>query len=49
MNNDSHLQALDVMLDLVTKIKVEFDCDVKELNVGGGFGVTYVEEKETAI
>lgn len=45
LNNDSHLQALDVMLDLVTKIKVEFDCDVKELNVGGGFGVTYVEEK----
>lgn len=45
LNNDSHLQALDVMLDLVTKIKDELEYDVKELNVGGGFGVTYVDEK----
>lgn len=45
LNHDSHLQALDIMLNLVTKIKEELDYDVKELNVGGGFGVTYVDEE----
>ena len=45
LNNDSHLQALDIMLSLVTKIKEELAYDVKELNVGGGFGVTYVDEE----
>lgn len=48
LDNDSHLQALDIMLNLVTKIKEELDCEVKELNVGGGFGVTYVDEKRPA-
>ena len=45
LDNDSHLQALDIMLSLVTKVKEAFACDVKELNVGGGFGVTYVDEE----
>lgn len=45
LNNESHLQALDIMLDLVTKIRDELGYDVKELNVGGGFGVTYVDEE----
>lgn len=45
LDNDSHLQALDVMLELVTKIKETLGYDVKELNIGGGFGVTYVDEE----
>ena len=45
LNNDSHLQALAIMLNLVTKIKEELGYDVRELNVGGGFGVTYVDEE----
>lgn len=44
-DNDSHLQALDIMLNLVTKIRETYGYEVKELNVGGGFGVTYVDEK----
>lgn len=44
-DNDSHLQALDITLNLVTKIREAYGCEVKELNVGGGFGVTYVDEK----
>lgn len=45
LDNGSHLQALDIMLDLVTKIRTAFGYEVKELNVGGGFGVTYVDEE----
>lgn len=44
-DNGSHLQALEIILNLVSKIKENFNVDVKELNVGGGFGVTYVDEK----
>ncbi|MDD6880793.1 MAG: diaminopimelate decarboxylase [Firmicutes bacterium] len=43
-DNGSHLQATDIILALVEKIKNNFGYDVKELNVGGGFGVTYVDE-----
>ncbi len=44
-DNESHLKALEIILNLVSKIKDNFNFDVKELNVGGGFGVTYVDEK----
>jgi len=44
-DNSSYLQALDVMLGLAKKIKEEYAYDVKELNVGGGFGVTYIDEE----
>ena len=44
-DNESHLQALDIMLELVDKIHQQFNYGVKELNVGGGFGVTYVNEE----
>lgn len=43
-DNGSHLQALDIILNLVSKIKDTYDYDIKELNLGGGFGVTYVDE-----
>ncbi|MEE0741894.1 MAG: diaminopimelate decarboxylase [Emergencia sp.] len=43
-DNDSHLQALDIILNLVSKIKDAYGYDIKELNLGGGFGVTYVDE-----
>ena len=44
-DNDSHLQATDIILGLVDKIREEFGYEMKELNVGGGFGVTYVDEE----
>lgn len=44
-DNDSHLQALEVMLDVVKNVKERFHYDVTELNLGGGFGVSYTTEK----
>ena len=45
LDNDSHLQALEIILELAGKIKDTYGETVKELNLGGGFGVTYVDEK----
>lgn len=44
-DNGSHLQATDIILNLIEKIKDAYDYDMKEINVGGGFGVTYVDEE----
>lgn len=43
--NDAYLKALNVLMDWATKIKKEFDADVKEVNFGGGYGVTYINEE----
>ncbi len=45
LDNDSHLQALEIILGLAEKIQNTYGETVKELNLGGGFGVTYVDEK----
>ncbi|MGN0658175.1 MAG: diaminopimelate decarboxylase [Emergencia sp.] len=45
LDNDSHLQALDIILSLAAKVKEAYGYDMKELNLGGGFGVTYVNEE----
>lgn len=44
-DNDSHLQALEIMLEVVKNVKERFQYDVTELNLGGGFGVTYTTEE----
>lgn len=44
-DNDSHLQAVKIVLDLVDKLKEKFSFIPTELNVGGGFGVTYTDEE----
>jgi diaminopimelate decarboxylase len=44
-DNNSHLEALAITLALVKKIKNSFDYDIVELNVGGGFGITYTTEE----
>ncbi len=43
--NDAYLEALDVLMDWAGRIKKDFDADVKEVNFGGGFGVTYIDEE----
>lgn len=43
--NDAYLQALDVLMDWVARIKDEFNVTVKEVNFGGGYGVTYTDEE----
>ena len=44
-DNSPFLQALDIILDKVAEIKKRFDYDIKELNLGGGFGATYIDEE----
>lgn len=44
-DNQSYLMALDVLLALVKKIKKAYGYDIKEINVGGGFGATYINEE----
>ncbi|MBN7773215.1 diaminopimelate decarboxylase [Clostridium aminobutyricum] len=44
-DNTSHLQALEIVLFLINSVKERFHYDVTELNIGGGFGVTYTSEE----
>ncbi|MDY0236480.1 MAG: diaminopimelate decarboxylase [Gudongella sp.] len=44
-DNASHLEALDIMLYHTDEIRNRFQYEIKELNVGGGFGITYTEEE----
>ena len=42
---DAYLKALNILMDWAARIKTEFNADVKEVNFGGGYGVTYTDEK----
>jgi diaminopimelate decarboxylase len=42
-NNESHLKALDIALKLVKDTKDKYNFVIKELNIGGGFGVRYTD------
>lgn len=44
-DNDAYLQAIDVILKHVKEVNERFDYDIRELNLGGGFGVTYTNEE----
>lgn len=43
-DNSTHLAAARVALGLILEINQRFDYTVKELNYGGGFGVTYTKD-----
>lgn len=43
-DHTSHLQALEIILFLINAVKERFDFVISELNIGGGFGVTYTNE-----
>lgn len=43
LNTDSHLSALEVILDLMLSTKQRFDYDIKDFNMGGGFGIKYTD------
>lgn len=47
MENESHLMALDIVLKLIKDVKDELGFEARELNLGGGFGVRYVDGEET--
>ncbi len=42
--NDAYLEALNVLMDWAARIRQEFNADVKEVNFGGGYGATYIDE-----
>lgn len=44
-DNRSHLLALETTLQLVKKTKEKYGYNIIEINVGGGFGVTYTNEE----
>ncbi len=45
--NDSHLMALEIILRLIKEIRSELGFVPTELNLGGGFGVRYVDGEIT--
>lgn len=42
-DSDVFLRAADVMLEFAAEVKKTFGCDVKILDLGGGYGVKYYE------
>lgn len=44
-SNSSYLQALDIVMALVKKVKETYGYEISELNVGGGFGIKYTTEE----
>lgn len=44
---DSHVAAVHVLIRLMEYIKNEMGVFTQELNIGGGFGIRYVEEDES--
>lgn len=46
LNNESHLMAVDIMLNLIKKMKEEVGYDTLEFNLGGGFGIRYLDDTE---
>lgn len=43
MTPTAHLAALEVVLPIMKEIKERFAVEVRELNIGGGFGIRYTE------
>ena len=44
-DNSAHLAALDVTLKLAEKIYDAYGFRIREINLGGGFGITYTNEE----
>ncbi|PWL94735.1 MAG: diaminopimelate decarboxylase [Clostridiales bacterium] len=42
---EPYIQALNVTLNHIKNIKDRYGFDIKEINMGGGFGVTYTDEE----
>lgn len=45
-DNENHIKAIDIMTNLMKKVKGEYGFITKELNTGGGYGIHYSEEEE---
>lgn len=42
-DNKTHIEALEKTLELVKETKKRFNFDIREINIGGGFGVKYTD------
>ncbi len=45
LKNDTHLKAIDIIFKLMDDVKTKYGYEMKELNVGGGFGIKYTDEE----
>ena len=45
LDNDAYLKSVDIVLEHVKEVKKRFGYTVTELNLGGGFSVTYTDEE----
>ncbi|GHU54441.1 diaminopimelate decarboxylase [Clostridia bacterium] len=43
MDTEPFTHAAEVMFSLIEKIKIELDYEIDDLNLGGGFGIKYLE------
>lgn len=46
LNNESHLMAVNIMLNLIKRMKEEVGYVTLEFNLGGGFGIRYLDDAE---
>lgn len=46
LDNDPYLQAVEVMLSHIKDIREKLSYEVKEINLGGGFGAVYTDEEK---
>lgn len=44
-DNESHIKATEILLSWVDRVHREMGYDVREINLGGGFGATYIDEE----
>lgn len=45
-DNTSHLAALDPAFQIITRLKSQLGFSIKELNIGGGFGIHYTDHDD---
>jgi len=45
LDNQSHLAALETLLNIVKETKERFGYEISELNVGGGYAICYTDQK----
>lgn len=45
LENDSHLKAINIIFDLINYIKEKYQMNTYELNTGGGYGISYTDER----
>ncbi len=43
-DNNNHIKAMDIMIDLMKRLKEEYNFITKELNTGGGYGINYTKD-----